>query len=83
MLYVMRGHAEKTIGDLNAAIASYRKACELQPDLGDAFWSLANTKTYSFTDAELIHMEKHEVSESISTDDRIHLCFLYATRAGR
>ncbi|MFQ6004810.1 MAG: sulfotransferase [Woeseia sp.] len=75
MLYVMRGHAEKTIGGLDAAIASYHRAYELQPDLGDAFWSLANTKTYSFTDAEIAHMEKYEASESISSEDRIHMCF--------
>jgi tetratricopeptide (TPR) repeat protein len=75
MLYVMRGHAEKTSGQLDAAIGSYRKAYELQPDLGDAFWSLANTKTYSFTDAELAHMEKYEASASIANEDRIHMCF--------
>ena len=75
MLYVMRGHAQKTIGDLDAAIDSYRTAYELQPDYGDAFWSLANTKTYSFTDAEIAHMEKYEASEAISSEDRIHMCF--------
>jgi tetratricopeptide (TPR) repeat protein len=75
MLYVMRGHAQKTIGELDAAIDSYHKAYELKPDYGDAFWSLANTKTYSFTDAEIAHMEKHEATESISTEDRIHMCF--------
>ncbi len=75
MLYVMRGHAEKTIGELDAAIGSYRKAYELQPDHGDAFWSLANTKTYSFTDAEIAQMEQHEASETISSEDRIQMCF--------
>ena len=74
-LLLMRGHAQKTIGNLDAAVASYRNAYELQPDLGDAFWSLANTKTYSFTDAEITHMEQHEASDDISLDDRIHMCF--------
>ena len=75
MLIVMRGHAEKTIGELDAAINSYHKASELQPDFGDAFWSLANTKTYTFTDGEIAHMKKHEASEAISSEDRIHMCF--------
>lgn len=75
MLYVMRGHAQKTIGLLEDAIASYRKAYQIQPDYGDAFWSLANTKTYQFTDSEISHMQKHESAVATPLDDRIHLCF--------
>ncbi|HET6628437.1 MAG TPA: sulfotransferase [Woeseiaceae bacterium] len=74
-LYVMRGHAQKTIGRLDEAIASYRKACEIQPDYGDAFWSLANTKTYRFTDAEIAHMQQYEAAAATGAEDRIHLCF--------
>jgi len=74
-LYVMRGHAEKTVGAIDDAIKSYRKAYDVQPDYGDAFWSLANTKTYRFTDAEIAHMQKYERTASTSRDDRIHLCF--------
>ena len=74
-LHVMRGHAEKTIGHLANSIRSYRKAFEIQPDYGDAFWSLANTKTYQFTKDEIEHMVKFEQSDTISTEDRTHLCF--------
>src|SRR5690606_27532737 len=74
-LYVMRGHAEKTIGKLDDAIRSYRKAYEIKPDYGDAFWSLANTKTYRFSDSELEHMKAAEGAAATATDDRIHLCF--------
>ena len=74
-LYVMRGHAEKTIGKFDDAIESYRRAYELQPDYGDSFWSMANTKTYRFTDDEMTHMREAEATDSISTDDRIHMCF--------
>jgi len=75
MLYVMRGHAEKTIGLLDEAVASYKRAYEIQPDYGDAFWSLANTKTYRFTEEEMAHMERYESAASIGLDDRIHICF--------
>lgn len=74
-LYVMRGHAQKTIGNLDDAIDSYRKAYALKADYGDAFWSLANTKTYRFTDDEMTHMCEAEATDSISTGDRIHMCF--------
>ena len=74
-LHVMRGHAEKTIGRLDAAVASYQRAYALQPDHGDAFWSLANTKTYRFTEAELAQMQDRADRPDTALEDRIHLCF--------
>lgn len=74
-VWVMRGHAQKTIGDFAGAIESYRRAYGVEPAYGDAFWSLANTKVYSFTQAEIDQMREQERSESIARDDRIHLCF--------
>jgi tetratricopeptide (TPR) repeat protein len=75
MLYVMRGHAEKTVGDLDAAVESYRQAYRIRPNYGDAYWSLANTKTYRFTDGEIGQMTAREASDGVPTEDRIHLCF--------
>lgn len=75
VLHVMRGHAEKTIGQLDDAVASYQNAYQIQPLYGDAFWSLANTKTYRFSDAEIEHMRQAEADDAIGVDDRIHMCF--------
>ncbi len=75
VLHVMRGHAEKTIGRLQDAIRSYRSACAMEPLYGDAFWSLANTKTYRFGPDEIEHMRRAEADERIGVDDRIHMCF--------
>ena len=72
---VMLGHACKAVGDLDAAIGAYRAACQGKPDYGDAFWSLANTKTYRFDDDEVEHICNVESGREISVDDRIHLCF--------
>ena len=74
-LHLLRGHAEKTIGRIDATIASYREAYRLAPEYGDAFWSLANTKTYEFTEKELLHMREYEGRRTTGLDDRIHLCF--------
>lgn len=74
-LYVMRGHAEKTVGDLDAAVESYRSAYQLNPGHGDAYWSLANTKRYRFTDQEVEQMAKYEDADETGSEDRIHLCF--------
>lgn len=72
---VMRGHACKTVGRLDEAVSCYREACRIKPDHGDAYWSLANTKTYRFSDAELNRMREQESSTNISPEDRIHFCF--------
>lgn len=74
-LLVMRGHAQKTVGQLKEAVDSYREAYEIKPDYGDAFWSLANTKAYRFSDPEIEQMREQEQDESVDHEDRIHLCF--------
>ena len=74
-LHLLTGHAQKTVGALDDAIESYRQAYRHRPDFGDAFWSLANTKTYRFSDEELRHIKRYEQVPSIAGDDRIHLCF--------
>ena len=47
------GHALKTLGRSEDCVAAYRKAASLLPGLGDAYWSLANLKTYRFSEAEV------------------------------
>ena len=74
-LHLLTGHAQKTMGVLEEAIDSYRQAHHQRPDFGDAFWSLANTKTYRFSDDEIRHISHYEQAPGTAVDDRIHLCF--------
>jgi tetratricopeptide (TPR) repeat protein len=74
-VHVLMGHALKAVGRLDEAVMAYRSAWQLRPDYGDAFWSLANTKTYRFSDEEMWHIRQHETDPGVSADDRIHLCF--------
>jgi tetratricopeptide (TPR) repeat protein len=69
------GHALKTVGRHEEAVAAYRQAYQVRRDYGDAFWSLANLKTYRFTDGELAQMREQEALSSITLADRYHLCF--------
>lgn len=69
------GHAHKTAGNLEEAIASYKRLYAFKPDYGDAFWSLANTKTYKFTESELAHMRDYEARPHTRAEDRVHFCF--------
>ncbi|MEM9670751.1 MAG: sulfotransferase [Pseudomonadota bacterium] len=74
-VHAAKGHALKTIGYVNDAIAAYRAAYSAKADYGDAYWSLANLKTYRFLDSELDQMRVLEASTSTSDEDRAHLCF--------
>lgn len=69
------GHALKTVGRQEDAIGAYRRAYQAKPDYGDAFWSLANLKTYRFSDDELAQMRSREAMPQVSLEDRYHLCF--------
>jgi tetratricopeptide (TPR) repeat protein len=69
------GHALKTVGRVPEAIDAYRAAAAARPDFGDAYWSLANLKTYRFLDAEIAQMAAAEAAPTTALVDRYHLCF--------
>jgi len=71
-------HALKTLGKSSEAIASYRMAAQLRPGFGDAYWSLANLKTYRFAPQELQQMRTALADPATGTVDRYHLCFALA-----
>jgi tetratricopeptide (TPR) repeat protein len=74
-LHLSMAHALKTLGRTPQAIESYRAAASLRPHYGEAYWSLANLKTYRFTDDEIAQMRAAEGSPNIQPADRYHLCF--------
>ncbi len=74
-LWVQFGHALKAHGHTGDAIGAYEKAMQLTPEYGDAYWSLANTKTYRFTDQMVSQMQSLVTSDSTTLDDKIHICF--------
>lgn len=70
-----RGHALKTTGKSDEAVASYRAAFTAKPEHGDAWYALANLKTYKFTDAEIATMEEQVARPDLAFMDRVHLSF--------
>ena len=70
-----RGHALKTYGKTDQAIASYHSALLAAPDYGDAWYALANLKTYQFSDQELAAMEEQKASVELSFMSRVHIAF--------
>ena len=69
------GHALKTVGKQEQAIAAYRNAIRLRPSFGDAYWSMANLKTFRFTDADLAAMRAQLENQELDREDYFHLCF--------
>ena len=56
-VYLSLGHALKTIGEREKSEAAYHNAINYFSLSGEAYWSLANLKTYKFSDKEIINME--------------------------
>lgn len=74
-IHLLRGHALKTVGRTAQAIDAYRRTYAANPMSGDAFWSLANLKTFRFTPDEVAAMQEQESSVELEVDDRVHFCF--------
>ena len=70
-----RGHALKTSGQQQEAVESYRMALAGHPDHGEAYYSLANLKTYRFTAAEISRMQQQEGSVSANPMSQVYLMF--------
>jgi len=75
MTTLVHGHALKTIGRQNEAIDAYRRTISLQPSFGDAYWSLANLKTFRFGNDEIDAMRRQIASGAGSLEDHFHLRF--------
>jgi tetratricopeptide (TPR) repeat protein len=69
------GHMLKTVGRQDDAVSAYRKAIELNPALGEAWWSLANLKTVKFADNDIEAMETALKGQSLKDDDRFQVEF--------
>jgi tetratricopeptide (TPR) repeat protein len=74
-LHLSVAHALKTLGKQQEAIDAYHSAAACRPSYGDAYWSLANLKTYRFPDKDIAEMRAQEAAPNIRREDRYHLCF--------
>ncbi len=73
-----KGHAEKTLGKTKDAIHSYQSAYNSKHDHGEAYFSLANLKTYKFDDEEIQQMKNQLKRVDISISDRTYFHFALA-----
>ena len=69
------GHVLKTLGRRDQALAAIRRAIELAPAMGIAWWSLSEFKTLKFSQADISAMEAALDSTQLPDTDRLHLHF--------
>ncbi|MDB4120644.1 sulfotransferase [Gammaproteobacteria bacterium] len=76
--FTSKGHAQKTLGQTDQAIHSYQSAYKIKPDHGEAFFSLSNLKTYSFSTNELNGMRDQVKRVDLSLRDKAYFHFALA-----
>lgn len=74
-IWLSYGHTLKTAGRSAPAIDAYRRCIALEPDFGEAYWSLANLKTFRFSDDELATMRAQLARTDLAAEARLHFDF--------
>lgn len=74
-IYLQLGHAYKTLGLLAETTKAYQQAYQVPAHAGDAYWSLANLKTYQFSKAEMHNMQQLVAQEETDTASKISMHF--------
>jgi len=74
-VWMSYGHALKTSGHDQEGIRAYRRSIELDPELGEAYWSLANLKTFRFTDHDVEEMRRNLANPAVEPGERLHFHF--------
>jgi tetratricopeptide (TPR) repeat protein len=74
-VWLSYGHTLKTEGSLEQGIDAYRRSIALEPAFGEAWWSLANLKTFRFGPDEIAAMEARVADPAVKDVDRLHFEF--------
>ena len=69
------GHLYKNFGHIDKSIISYKKSYKINNFCGDAYWSLANLKTYTFDDNEIKNLEDMVLDEYVNDVEKIYMHF--------
>src|ERR1700722_19262984 len=77
-IWMSYGHSLKTARRQDESVAAYRRAIAMQPTLGEAYWSLANLKTFRFSDADVLALRRALERGDLSDEDRLHFALAKA-----
>ena len=74
-LHLSYGHTLRAVGRLDEAIESYKNAISTKVGYGEAYWSLANLKTFDFTETDINEIKLLLNNKDCKIDDYYHLLF--------
>lgn len=74
-VYLSIGHLYKNFGSIDKSIKSYKQSYKINNQCGEAYWSLANLKTYKFDDKEIRNLENMVLNEYINNEEKIPMHF--------
>jgi tetratricopeptide (TPR) repeat protein len=74
-VWMSLAHALKTARRAEESVTAYRRAIEMEPTLGEAYWSLANLKTFRFSAQDASAMRSALDRTDLAEEDRLHLEF--------
>ena len=74
-VWLSYAHVLKTEGKREQCEAAYRKAIERDAGFGEAYWSLANLKTFRFTPDDIKNMNSQVARDSLEVSSRVQFHF--------
>jgi tetratricopeptide (TPR) repeat protein len=75
-IWLIQGNLRREVGDQAGSIRAYRRALELKPGFGEAYWALANLKTVRLDEQDVRSMQQElKLSERLLDSNGTHLEF--------
>jgi tetratricopeptide (TPR) repeat protein len=74
-VHLSLGHVYKTTGLQDLSVESYKNSIKLYSMFGEAYWSLANLKTYKFSNEEIKLMEEQLSKKDLPEKEKVHFLF--------
>ena len=74
-IWLSYGHLLKTDGSQEQSIHAYRQSLVHDPASGEAYWSLANLKTFRFDASDIAAMQSQVAAPELDTSSRAQLHF--------
>jgi tetratricopeptide (TPR) repeat protein len=67
-------NALRTVGRIDEAVKALKRATKIQPTMGQAYWTLANFKSYKFALPDIAQMQQ-ALRQDLSLDEALHIHF--------